>query len=483
MKKNNLPDGWIQTDIGSICLDSQYGWTTSANETGKIKFLRTTDITSGSINWKTVPYCKNNPDDLEKYLLKDGDIVISRAGSVGVSYLVESPPKAVFASYLIRFKPLINPKFFSYFLQSNQYWDSISEKKAGIALQNVNATKLKQILFPLAPLNEQKRIVTKIEVLFSKIDSVTILLNKIKLQLRRYEESLLNSAFEGTLTSNWRKNNPNLKSSFDLINEIQVMRNKQFEFEKDKNKQNKLKKTSQIYILGKHSQINSWMNVKLENLVYIAGRIGWRGLKADEYTTKGPLFLSAYNLTDGGLVDFNQVNHISKERYDESPEIQLQNNDILLIKDGSGIGKISIVKNLTQQATVNSSLLVIRSNEAFIPEFLFYFLYGPKLQNIVKERITGSAIPHLFQRDIKQFQLSLPPLEEQQMIVKIIENSLTNIRKTEEHISNELLKIRGLKMSILKQAFEGKLIPQDSNDESANVLLEKIKKKQNMIKN
>ena len=104
---NYLPKDWITSSLEKICTQPQYGYTTKAVSKGNIKLLRTTDITSGKIDWSTVPYCKEDPQDPEKYLLREGDIVISRAGSVGVSYLIQKPENSIFASYLIRFNPLI----------------------------------------------------------------------------------------------------------------------------------------------------------------------------------------------------------------------------------------------------------------------------------------------------------------------------------------------------------------------------------------
>ena len=88
--------GWVWATLDEISQPPQYGWTTSAKNRGKLHLLRTTDITSGYINWETVPFCEREPTDVEKYLLKDGDIVISRAGSVGYSYLIKEPYPAVF---------------------------------------------------------------------------------------------------------------------------------------------------------------------------------------------------------------------------------------------------------------------------------------------------------------------------------------------------------------------------------------------------
>ncbi len=123
-----LPDRWTLSTLGEVSEKSQYGWTTKANhEVGELKLLRTTDITSGTVDWSTVPYCTEEPEDVEKYLLKSGDILISRAGSVGVSFLINNPQRAVFASYLIRFraKEGVDAKYFYYYLKSPNYWAAI----------------------------------------------------------------------------------------------------------------------------------------------------------------------------------------------------------------------------------------------------------------------------------------------------------------------------------------------------------------------
>ena len=162
---SDLPKGWVWTTLQEACSTPQYGWTTKATAEGTLRLLRTTDITDGNVDWETVPFCTEEPPDEEKYLLKTGDIVISRAGSVGYSYLVKNPQNAVFASYLIRFKPspIIDENYLVFFLKSPDYWKIISKEKAGIALVNVNATKLKRIEIPLPPLAEQHRIVAKLE--------------------------------------------------------------------------------------------------------------------------------------------------------------------------------------------------------------------------------------------------------------------------------------------------------------------------------
>lgn len=197
---NELPEKWGWSTLGEICEKPQYGWTTKASQDGDLHLLRTTDITSGQINWDTVPYYVIEPEDKEKYRINDGDIVVSRAGSVGVSYLISNPEPSVFTSYLIRFKPLIDRKYVYYFLKSPTFCSAISEKSSGIALQNVNASKLKEIDIPVAPPEQQKRIVAKIEELFSHIDAGIEALKKAKQLLKQYRQSVLKAAVTNELT-------------------------------------------------------------------------------------------------------------------------------------------------------------------------------------------------------------------------------------------------------------------------------------------
>ena len=228
--ENRIPKGWMYSTLGDVCSQPQYGYTTKASNNGNLHLLRTTDITSGKITWGTVPYCSKNPDDVDKYLLEEGDVVISRAGSVGVSHLLYKPEKSIFASYLIRFKPFIDRKFFKYFLDGPLYWNAISENRLGIAVPNVNANKLKTISLPVPPLNEQHRIVAKIEALFSELDKGIESLKTAQKQLKVYRQAVLKHAFEGKLTAQWREENKDkLEPADQLLARIQKEREARYQ--------------------------------------------------------------------------------------------------------------------------------------------------------------------------------------------------------------------------------------------------------------
>ena len=203
-----MPKSWAPTTIGEICTTLQYGYTASASkEPCGPRFLRITDIQDGQVQWPLVPYCKIEGDVTQKYRLHPGDIVFARTGgTVGKSFIISSvPEQSVFASYLIRLSAHfeVAPKYLYYFFQTATYWEQIGLKKGGLQ-GNVNATTLSSLELFICPLNEQHRIVAKIEELFSELDKGIENLKTAQLQLKVYRQALLKHAFEGKLTAQWR---------------------------------------------------------------------------------------------------------------------------------------------------------------------------------------------------------------------------------------------------------------------------------------
>lgn len=351
----------------------------------------------------------------------------------------------------------INEKYLLYFVDSKR--ELLRNNKTGSAIPHLNKKLFFSLGFPLPPLAEQERIVEQIENLFSKLDEAKEKAQEILDTFDDRKAAILYKAFQGNLTKQWRKERSDI-SAIEYLRKIEKsgedFSKKEFKFWES----NELPKT--------------WAESKIGNLLYFAGRIGWKGLKADEYTEEGPLLLSVYNLNDGDEVSYNSVYHITTERYEESPEIMVEIGDVLLTKDGAGIGKLGYVKELPQEATINSSLLLIRPGNTAISKYIFYLLSGPELQSIVKERITGSATPHLFQRDIKEFTIPIPPLEEQEEIVRILDDVLEKEKIAYESAENVISQIELMKKSILAKAFRGELGTNNPEEESSSELLKSI---------
>lgn len=175
-----LPAKWKWIRLGDLAKSIRYGYTASAAKSGNAKFLRITDLKDGDVNWTTVPFCDISAIDLAKLELGLGDVVIARSGAtVGKSFVVEhldENHKVVFASYLIRVRfrdsTQAYSRYIGYFLNSPTYWTAISSSAQGTAQPNVNAKQLANLLVPVPPLEEQCRIVAKLDEVFAGVEKL-----------------------------------------------------------------------------------------------------------------------------------------------------------------------------------------------------------------------------------------------------------------------------------------------------------------------
>jgi len=170
----------------------------------------------------------------------------------------------------------------------------------------------------------------------------------------------------------------------------------------------------------------SWGLSRLCFESWVRARLGWKGLKAEEYVDDGYAFLSTPNIKDH-QIDFLGVNFISKERYEESPEIALRQGDVLLAKDGSTLGTVNVVRQLPRPTTVNSSIAVITPGERLDGVFLYYLFRSTFMEQIIQQAKGGMGVPHLFQEDINKFYLPVPSLIEQTRIADFLDRETAKI--------------------------------------------------------
>jgi type I restriction enzyme, S subunit len=202
-ENGELPKGWRRVAIKDMADSIQYGLTASAAERqGGPRFLRITDIQEGRVDWSTVPSCDIPKEQISKYRLSSGDLVFARTGATtGKSFLIGECPEAVFASYLIRVRVSadVDSRYLSAFFQSPDYWRQIEGGKRGIGQPNVNGTVLGEVQFPLAPPDEQRRIVAEIEKQFTRLEAGVAALRRVQANLKRYRAAVLKAACEGRL--------------------------------------------------------------------------------------------------------------------------------------------------------------------------------------------------------------------------------------------------------------------------------------------
>lgn len=147
----------------------------------------------------------------------------------------------------------------------------------------------------------------------------------------------------------------------------------------------------------------SWDTKRVKYLATLKGRIGWQGLTSDEYIDEGPYLITGVDFQNGGI-DWRSCVHISDRRWEEASEIQIENGDLLITKDGT-VGKVAIVSNLQGRASLNSGVLLIRTGSEYDKRFLFWVLQSEEFWTWFRLKNAGnSTIIHLYQGDFAELK-------------------------------------------------------------------------------
>jgi type I restriction enzyme, S subunit len=430
----NLPAGWCLTTVGEICSALQYGYTASAT-TDPVgpRFLRITDIQDGIVQWDFVPFCEIETGQIDKYSLNEGDIVFARTGgTVGKSYIIDRVPQtAVFASYLIRLSPAycINPRFLYYFFQSASYWEQIGLKKGGLQ-GNVNATTLSSLIIPLCPIQEQQRIVAKIEELLSELDKGIENLTVAREQLKVFRQSLLKYAFEGKLTTQLR--------------------------------------------IGRGQNDVEWPIRSLGHIAAVTGGLT-KNPSRNSHTLKMKYLRVANVYAD--CLELEEVSEIgvTPEEYDT---VALSEGDLLVV-EGNGsleqIGRVAMWGGQLKEVGHQNHLIRVRFKEGACPRFFLLFLLSPKGRElIVRQASSTSGLHTLSISKVSGLSVPVPSLPEQEKVLDALAAPLSEIGRLSEGIEVALARSNGLRQSILRRAFAGRLVSQDTSDEPSSALLERI---------
>lgn len=339
----------------------------------------------------------------------------------------------MFASYLIRGTPVIADlgPWLEKFVKSREYLSQIGAAAAGIGMANVNAKKLGSIRLPLPPLNEQRRIVAKIEALMARSARAREALDAIPALLDRYRQSVLAAAFRGDLTADWRERHPDVEPA------------------------------STQYLADLISD-------PIRNGLSVRGTDTPPGMPA--------LRLSALrsSLIDMEDVRYLQVGDVRAGRY------LLREGDVLISR-GNGtrslVGRSSLVSSVPRPTIFPDTAFRVRIDPLIAdPAWLALVWNALQVRAQIERRAkTTAGIWKVSQADLATVMLRTPPLKEQQEIVIRVNLAFTLIDVVEQWVSQSTDRLAVLDQSILAKAFRGELVPQDPNDEPASVLLARIK--------
>ena len=446
--KGEAPQGWVWARLGDI-VEFEYG-----------KGLRKDRRDIGG----RVPVYGSNgilgyhSDSLVRYPC----VVIGRKGAIGQVHLSKTPCWPIDTTYYVCPPDCISLAF-SYLLLCYLRLGSLDRSTAIPGLNRDDAYRL-AILVP--PLAEQDRIVARIEELFTRLEAGVEALTKVKAQLKRYRQAVLKHAFEGKLTVEWRESRRHEPEPASVLLE-------RIKEERRKTAGGKYKELPPLDISELPQLPEGWVWTRLGVIAEINPKLTIENLMEDEEVTFLPM-RCVEELT--GQVDASLTRRLSEVRRGYTA---FASGDLLFAKITPCMenGKVTIAPDLKNGMGFGSTEFhVIRLPEPFPRKLLFYFLVREDLRKDAKRNMTGTAgqlrVPVRYMQGLAK---PLPPLPEQHRIVEEIERRFSVADQIEKAVEHGLKKSERLRQSILKRAFEGRLVPQDPNDEPAEILLERIK--------
>jgi type I restriction enzyme S subunit len=411
-----IPKSWKPLKLGEVCkVRNGYAFKSVDFKNSGVLLFRQTNLDGENVKLKNAVYL---PEDyLEKYqeykILK-GDVLVGMSGSIGKMcvYNLDKPALQNQRTGLLRFTDLVEKKFIRYYFEVLE--QVFIKKSKGVAVLNISAKDIQESEFHLPPLPEQQAIVAKIEELLSELENGRQQLQTAQQQLKVYRHSLLKYAFEGRLT------NKNVKDG-------------------------ELPK--------------GWKIVELKNIVerISDGPFG-SNLKSIDYVGKGIRVIRLENI---GVMEFRDEykTYVTPEKYETIKRYTVGKGDIIFSSFILDSVRSVILPEYIEKAINKADCFLVRADETKMnKKFLAYYFSTKAMQNQLVNQIHGATRPRINTTQLKASLIPFAPLKEQQLIVDELESKLTVCDKIEETITNSLLQAETLRQSILKKAFEGKLV-------------------------
>lgn len=406
-----IPKDWEAVKLSDIAEDIYYGITAKAVEnTTELRMLRTTDIKDYNVNWNALPFCEitEKRSKVQQFLLKQGDLIIARAGTTGVSVLVDKDlENVIFGSYLIkiRLSEKAFPKFIHYFCQSRFYWKHITSSQAGSTLKNISLPILKSLNVPLPPFAEQQ----KIAEILSIVDEAIQKTNEVIAKTERLKKGLMQ----------------------ELL--TRGIGHKEF-------------KDTEIGRIPKE-----WEVVKVDRLFDL-----YKGTtpstKIKEYWNGTIPFVTPTDITK--INDSNEIYLEGTETYITekgliSKGLKIVPRNSLLFTSRATIGYLAI--NNTE-VTINQGIISLIPKDSNIDVTFFYYSLQ-KLKTLFESLAGGSTYKEISMSTFSNVSVPLPSLSEQQKIAE----TLLKVDKKLKIERNEKAKLERIKQGLMDLLLTGKI--------------------------
>jgi type I restriction enzyme, S subunit len=410
-----------------------------------------------------------------------GDVLLTIVGSIGRSLVVPDDIQA-FAlqrSVAVMRPLLVDPKFLAYNFRAPDSQTFFQENGAGTAQKGVYLRTLSSMPVPLAPLPEQLRIVAKIEELLAQVNIARARLAKVMQILKRFRQAILSAACSGRLTEDWREK----KGCIDTASYLTACSraNRQPDGEESSTVSDAPELPPTWCLTG----IDALLSTSRRGMK--TGPFG-SSLKKSEHQASGIPVLGIENIGEMKFVEGSKI-HISKTKAKELAEFDALPGDILISRSGT-VGEVCVVPHGLGEARISTNIMRVTLRESrLLPTYFCYLFNGsPFVLRQVSQLYGGSTRDFLNQTILRSILFPVPPIEEQQEIVRRVEALFKLAEVIEKRIGMATKRADKLSQAILAKAFRGELVPTEAelgrregrDYEPASQLLARIKKKRGL---
>ena len=449
-----------------------------------LPLIRIRDVIEGH----TTTYYNGNYEDI--YLVNKNEILVGMDGDFNLG-LWKSLPSLLnqrVCKISVKNDNYYDKQFLIYLLPS--YLKAINDATSSITVKHLSSKTLSEILLPLPPLNEQKRIADKIDELFSELDNGIEELETAQKKLELYRQSLLKSAVDGELSKEWRETQIETSETGEqLLARILKERRERWEQEKLKEFAEKGKNPPKNW----QEKYPEPVQPDTENLPELPE--GWVWASIDQLTTEQRYGSSAKTNDDpngipvlrmgniqNGALDFNNLKYLPKA-HDEFPALFLEKGDLLFNRTNSRelVGKTAIFNGEHTPCSYASYLIKVKFHSDFNANLAAYYInsvFGKIWINDVAVQQTGQA--NVNGTKLSQLCIPLMSQAEQNYIFERFNELKDASESSFKQIEDNIKLLTMQKQNILKDAFSGKLVPQNPSDEPAQVLLERIQQQREL---
>jgi type I restriction enzyme, S subunit len=393
-----LPLGWKEEGLGNVAQWGSGGTPLSSKNEyygGDIKWAIIGDLNEGILVETQKRITKEGLENSSAKLVPKGTLLVGMYGSIGKTAITGCEMATNQAiAFALPKKEITDLKFLKYFINLNV--STLFRLSKGDTQKNISQEVLKKVKIPLPPLPTQSGIVSAIETQFTRLDAAVKSLKNLKQKIELYRKAILKKAFE-------KKDGWEELQIRDISEKIQ-------------------------YGLTSQSSLNY----------------------------NGPKYLRITDIQNG-KVNWEQVpNAKEKEKIND---YILNKDDLVFARTGATVGKSFLIKECPKNSVFASYLIrIVPDKKKIFPDLLYYYFQSPMYWELISQKQLGIGQPNVNGTILSKLPISIPPFQEQSAIVQSIESKFSIIDKVEQAVDNSLKKAEMLRKSILKSAFEGRLV-------------------------